>query len=86
MSQFFGSADILTSTSNQELVNLQSPNTAFGKFSFMNDQSCTVSINGSLPIRLRASQGFDCEKRDYHINSFVIIEPSITFNWIGMLI
>ena len=84
-SQYFGSSSIQTSTLGQELVNLQSPNSAFGKFSFMNDQPCSVSINNSDFLFLRALQGFDCEKRDYSINSFIIKESGITYNWIGML-
>lgn len=53
------------------------------KFSFFNDQDCTVIINDGDPIYLRANQGFQMDENDALIYSFVIVEEGISFNWIG---
>jgi len=82
-SQYFGSADLQNSTANQELVPID---IQYSSFSFMNDIQCHVSINNSDFIFIRANQGFDVSKENYHINSFIIEESNITFNWVGMLI
>ena len=79
-SRFFGSSQLTTSTSNQEIV---PRGKIFYKFSFMNSQDCTVKINGSNPIFLRANQGFSMDEVDAYIHSFVIVEPNIEFNWVG---
>jgi len=85
MSQFMGSSDLQTSTPNQELIVLSASYESFRKFSFLNDQSCHVKINNSDPIFFRASQGFDADKKDYLIGSFIIVEGGITFNFVAEL-
>jgi len=87
-----GSSQILTSTSNMEILpekpQGQTYNYEFYVLSFMNDQACTVKINGSEPIYLRAGQGFNFESKNYYdnvsITSFVIVEVGINFNWVGL--
>jgi len=81
--QFFGTNAIQTSTASQELVQLTAPYTAYSKFSFMNDQSCQIQINTSSAIYLRAAQGFDTDRHDYHIYSFIIVTAGITYNFIA---
>jgi len=83
--QYLGSSAIMTSTSNQEIVQTQlvAPYTSLGKFTFINDAVCHVLINNSAPILLRANQGFYSEQEDYRINSFIIVDSGITFSWIG---
>ena len=83
--QYLGSSAIMTSTSNQEIVQTQlvAPYTSLGKFTFINDAVCHVLINGSTSIYLRANQGFYSEQSDYHISSFIVIDSGITFTWIG---
>lgn len=77
----------ITTTENQEIIPSSPPEWTVGykfyKFSFMNDQDCTVRINGDEPIFLRAYQGFNCNQHDEGISSFVIVESGINFNWIG---
>lgn len=71
-----GSDEILTSVANAEILNRPVRN-----FELVNDQPCTISINGSDPIHLRALQGvaFDIAY------SVKIQENGITFNWIGLM-
>lgn len=87
-SGYIGSPHLETSeTSNYEVIP-ESPPTwsggySFYKFAFMNDQDCTVIINGGNPIFLRAGQGFSTDYYDKLIESFVIVEEGIQYNWIG---
>jgi len=81
--QFYGSNAILTSTANEELVQLTAPYTAYSRFIFTNDQACQIQVNNSAPIYLRASQGFNSDKHDYHIYSFIIVSASITYNFLA---
>ncbi len=78
--KFIGSSVLQTSTANEEII---PDKTILYKFSFMNDQDCTVKINKGSPIFLRSGQGFSMNEIDAFISSFVIVEPNITFNWIG---
>ena len=88
MAGIIGSSELETSVAGAEIV--PSPpvewvnaNYSFNKFEFVNDQACTVIVNNSDPIYLRASQGFKAEKRDMNITSFKVVEGAITYNWIG---
>lgn len=85
---YLGSEGLLTSTENLEVV----PNApeswtderyTFYKFSFINKTACKVKINGGEPIYLEENQGFDSGKEDAKINSFIIVEADVQFNWIG---
>jgi hypothetical protein len=49
----------------------------------MNDQECHVTINGTDTIYLRAGQGFNTDRPNKAISSFVIQEQGVSFNWIG---
>lgn len=84
-----GSQSLQTSTANMEIIPSPPDNWTvdyqLNPFSFMNDQDCTVRINGSDPIFLRAKQGFNLDHKYKTIRSFVIVEPEITFNWIGII-
>lgn len=86
-SNYNGSSALQTSTENQQILPLPPSNwtikLSYYKFSFMNDDACTVKINDGDPLYLRARQGFNSDARDAAIWSFVVIEPDITFNWIG---
>jgi len=72
-----GSNSILTSVADAEIL----PNTAqrLTDFELMNDQACTISINGGAFIHLRALQGIAFD----FVQSARIHENGITFNWIG---
>ncbi len=85
-----GSDSLLTSTANIEVV----PNApvewsddrfTFYKFYFMNRENCTVVINGDSdnPIYLDAFQGFQTDGADKEIESFVIREANIRYNFVG---
>lgn len=77
---FCGAPSLQTSVLGKEIV---PAGKRFYKFSFINDQDCTIKINGGDPIFLRAAQGFDSGKVDVLIRSFVIVEASVTYNFIG---
>ena len=88
MAGIIGSAALQISVAGAEIV--PSPpitwvnvNYSFDKFEFVNDQICTVIVNGSDPIYLRANQGFKTEKGDMDITSFKVVEGAITYNWLG---
>jgi hypothetical protein len=85
---YLGSPSLETSTANKEVI----PNSPVGwtgrynlyKFSFDNaEQACSVKINGGSPIYLKAGQGFEIQKEDAPIWSFVIVEAGVSYNWIG---
>lgn len=71
-----GSPSLQTSVANAEIVSASIRN-----FAFMNDQACTVIINGGDNIYLRAEQGLFIPV----CNSFKITTNGITFNWVGVL-
>jgi len=86
---YFGSTEIELSTANQEVipamvatvyVSAENGRCVFTDFSFVNTEVCHVKINDSLPIFLDAGQGFDSGS---YINSFIIVEDGIHYNWIG---
>ena len=85
---YLGTSSIQTSKTNQELIPNAPENWTIGyklvKFSFSNEQDCTVIINKGVTLFLKAGQGFEVGHDDAPITSFVIKEASITFNWIGM--
>jgi hypothetical protein len=85
---YIGTDSLKTSTANQECIPSVPVNWTgrynLYKFSFDNaDQSCSVKINGGSPIYLKAGQGFEIQKEDAPIWSFVIVEAGISYNWIG---
>jgi hypothetical protein len=74
-----------TSTANQELiVNLSGWTKApeYYRFSFINDQDCTVKVNGNT-IPLRAGQGFESGKDDASIKSFILVTANVSFSFVG---
>jgi len=87
-SGYFGSNNLLTSTANQEIIQQNKPVnlTSFSsyKFSFMNSQDCHVLINGSTnQIYLPANKGFNSDDVDKEIYTFVIVEASISYYYLG---
>ena len=73
-----GSTALQTSTADLEIL---PANTALINFELMNDQLCTIAVNGGTPIYLRALQGIHIDVA----NSIKIHEAGITFNWIGVV-
>lgn len=74
-----------SSTANQELVVALAGWTkapVYYKFSFYNDQDCTVKINGNT-VPLRAGQGFESNDDDANIRSFIIVTASVDFSFAG---
>lgn len=86
-SGYIGSTEVQVSTANQEVVPPKEEGWTHGynfyKFAFYNDQDCSVKINNKNTIFLRATQGFSMDQVDSPIFSFVIIEPNISYNFIG---
>jgi hypothetical protein len=56
----------------------------FKIFSFINKQDCLVSVNGSDPIFLEALQGFDIDEKFPAIESFIILQPNIQYQFLGI--
>lgn len=85
---YFGSASVLTSTANKELIQQHRPS-GWGAninaywFSFDNVQDCTVKINGSGAIFIAAGEGFKIDPQFDPIYSFVIVEADITYRYQG---
>lgn len=80
-SGIIGSAALQTSVAGQEIV--PAGYRGLINFQLMNDQICTVSINGESPIYLRAGQGIKTKPEDVLVKSVKIQENGITFNWIA---
>jgi hypothetical protein len=72
-----GSSALQTSVANQEII---PANKSLVNFELVNDQICTISINGGTAIYIRANQGILIDV----IKSCKIVEAGITFNWIGV--
>lgn len=85
-SGFIASNTLKTSTANLEIIPTP-PSTYYKKkygcyrMSFLNDQDCTVIVNGT-EIFLRAGQGFETNEVDAEIYSFIIKESGITYNFV----
>ena len=86
---YLGSNKIETSVANKEIIPIPSPSKNWTngynlyKFSFNNEQDCTVIINKEATIFLKAGQGFEVADGDKPVSSFVIKENNIKYNWIG---
>ena len=55
----------------------------FEKFSFYNENACSVIINGKYPITISAGRGFEVGYDDVPIESFVIIEAQTPYEFIA---
>ena len=73
-----GSPALQTSVAGEEIV--PSTTKTVINFELLNDQNCTISLNGQDAIFVRASQGIKIPI----VNSCKIIEADITFNWTGI--
>jgi hypothetical protein len=87
-SGYIGTDTLKTSVAQQELIPSPPVNWtvkySLYKFTFMNDQDCSVLINGNTTaIFLRAGQGFETTDSDAPIYSFKINESGITYNFVG---
>lgn len=84
---YYGSSDLETSVALLDIIPKRSDNVtpiSFYMFSFNNDSACHISFNGgSTWIYLKKGQGFSTSLPNKEINSFMIQENGITYNWIG---
>lgn len=85
---YLGTSEILTSSANEEILpktpsNWTDERYSFYKFSFINYDNCQIKVNNGKPIHLNAEQGFECERGDQKINSFIIVDGNVRFSWIG---
>lgn len=85
---YLGSPNVITSTANEELVPASpagwtNSKYTFYEFDFYNTQACHVQINGGSAIYLAAGQNFHSTVWDKPINSFIVVDASITCNWMG---
>jgi hypothetical protein len=72
-----GSSALQTSVANAEII---PTGKTIINFKLMNDQVCTISINGATAVYVRANQGMEIPV----VTSCKIVENNITFNWIGI--
>ncbi|GFN32601.1 hypothetical protein [Paenibacillus xylaniclasticus] len=77
-----------TSEENQELLPILNPkwNNPRGKyyeFAFLNTESCTVIVNGKDINVLAENQGFQIGRNDVLIESVVVVESGINYQWSG---
>lgn len=84
-----GSATLLTSVANEEIIPAPPAEWDIGynfyRFELLNDQGCSIIVNGSDPMYLRPGQGFETQKGDEIVRSIKIVEDGVTFNWMGHL-
>lgn len=87
LNKFLGSPQIETSQAGKEIVPLPQDGDSpysFVEFSIMVESDCTVSINDSSPIFLRAGV-MDIAKHHADIYSFKILDNGIKYNWMAAL-
>lgn len=87
-SKFFGTESMKVSVAGENVIeNIEGWSynpPRLTSFSFMNEESCTVSVNGSDPIYLKEYQGFFFEsKHGGYVDSFVVLEDGINYQTIG---
>jgi hypothetical protein len=87
-SGYLGTDTLKTSTAMVELVPTPPSTYPYGSYSlyriaFLNDQDCTIILNGVTTLFIRAGQGFEIDSDDKGITSFVIKEAGITYNFIA---
>jgi len=89
MANIIGSTQKQTSVANAEIIP-SPPQTwvnvtySFKEFELLNDQDCTLIVDGGNEIFLRANQGFKYFSEHKPIKSVKIKEAGITFNWIAV--
>lgn len=74
-----GSSALQTSIAEQEILPV---GLRFANFELMNDQICSITINGGDYIYLRANQGISIPV----CYSCKILQNNITLNWIGVVL
>jgi hypothetical protein len=77
-----GSPEVLASVANAEII---PAGKSYLSFQLLNDQDCTIKVNGSNPIFIRANQGFSSTFEHSPIYSFKIVEAAKTYTWIGSI-
>lgn len=87
-SGYIGTDSIKTSTAMQEIIPTPPLSWSVGyklyKFEFINsDQDCTVIINSTTTLFLRAGYGFEINESDQPITSFIIKEAGVTYTYTG---
>lgn len=86
-SGYLGSSEISISVAGQDIIPNPPSHWSTGyslkKFSFDNTEECTIIVNKETRLFLKAGQGFEIGYDDSPIQSFVIVEGGIHFNWIG---
>lgn len=84
---YLGSSNIQSSVAGREIIPASPSNWTGGyrvrKLSFDNEQNCTIILNGTTTIFLKAGLGFEMDYEDASITSFVIVESGINYTWIG---
>ncbi|MCM3387353.1 hypothetical protein M3649_04290 [Ureibacillus chungkukjangi] len=84
---YLGTNKVEISVQNQEIVPPKKEKWTLGyhlyKFSFLNHQNCLVVVNQETEIYLEAGQGFEIDRYDKPITSFIIKNADIPFTWVG---
>ena len=86
-SGFIGTDSIKVSTTHQQIIPPAPSHWTMGyslyKLTFMNYQDCRIKINNGNPIFLQANQGFKTSEVDAVIDSFIIVESGIEYQFIA---
>lgn len=87
-SGYIGTDSLKVSVGNDQLVptppsSYPYSKYSFYKFSFNNQQDCTVIINNTTTIFIPAEQGFEMDSDDLGITSFVIKESGVTYTFVA---
>lgn len=76
-----------TTVASKEIIPPSPSNWTYGyifkKFSFINETDCTVIINNEFTLHLIGGIGFEIDRNDVSIHSFVIVESGTRYYWIG---
>jgi hypothetical protein len=72
-----GSSALQTSVADEEII---PTGKTIINFELVNDQICTIKINGGAAIYVRANQGINIPI----VKSCKIVEDNKTFSWIGI--
>ncbi|WP_099301839.1 hypothetical protein [Bacillus sp. Marseille-P3800] len=87
LTKFIGSDAIKESVAGEELVPLPPHGYnpySLKEFTLQVESDCTVSINDSSPIYVRAGS-LNISKHQADIDSFKIMEDGISYNWMAAL-
>lgn len=85
---YLGSKELeVSKTENHEVIPTPPNGWTLGfklyKFSFLNKEICNVVINGNTELLLLPEQGWNMDRGDVPITSFIIKQKDVNYVWAG---